>query len=510
MTEENNNITTVSEAPRTNSVNSATLGATPPPSNGNLSPAPAAATDNSLTVQQENYPAAQQTQQQSASAPGSMTVEEKIRYLKGKQYEGTLTAEEAQQLDNLLKEANNKEGDLIGDKSKTEVPYRDIKPDKNEEGDIIDVMYKGLLDDVMKIEAWARKHIYHAYDSSIAKHDANWANRKNNNNNQNSSNTNTNTNNTGDNFDLNTEYQKQTTENIDNYKKESKKAADIAEALKNGTLYDKENKDMAKEFEKMAKANGNNGAATIHAAKIVCKKMKENPQDATAQTACENVGKRFYADSGVSIYISFITRQNADNCAYAEVSHRSKHQNTSAKKTEIDFKKARQTYMDKFKDQMEADKTSAKQAVVNSGFLSQTFEESKTPEKMKEFEAIVISASGKTRNMLNFSQKAVEYSQMNSDTSERNPYINKIRYTMDMPKLQYQKVEVFKGGSLQEACLYMQSLKKESNLCATALNMDNNRSEIRDRIQRHMQMIRNNTPQEILQQLMAHNNNDGR
>ena len=165
---------------------------------------------------------------------------------------------------------------------------------------------------------------------------------------------------------------------------------------------------------------------------------------------------------------------------------------------EKEFRKARQTYQDTIKKTVEPEVESAVETISQYQLLNK-----KTLE-FANYADLLKAKSPKTFNISTFSSRAAQYAAMNSDVTERNPYVKGVRHIMKMPELQYKEVEVFKGGTLKDAVNYMQDLKSAQSIRTTNENTsmhDLSDDEQRKLTREHINRIKNHTPLEIINDL---------
>lgn len=467
-------------------------GAAVPPEKGDILPVAASSENNSLATQAENYPEIKPERTlnvEQAKEQRTLTAEE----LKAKRYQSGLTVEEAKKLEDMEAE-NNAEGKLSQENGK-DIPYRDIKPHKLEEGDIIEVMYKGLISDIMNVDAWVSKHLWHAYDKMIYNADK----RKNDKNAEKAAQEAAKDKDKSSDLDISQDksfnlekaHAKKQEEIKTQTEQDLSKVEKISQAINKGTLFNKENKDLLSDFEKITKADEKQGKATYNTVKQACESKEENKE------AREKAAKEFFAYNAGAIWFNCINQTAANNMAYAEVSHRSKHENMNAKQMEREFTSAHSSYNESINKNTAKEQQEAKEKISKSPLLDE-----KVISNIDLGELYKDSAP-RSRSLEKMGKKAVEYAHINSNISERNPYINGVRHITGMPKLQ-EKEQVFSGGSLKDAVNYMKELRHDTLQITTPLN--NHDQYMREMTGNHIQRLKNaQSNEEIIKRLREKN-----
>ena len=493
MTKENNIDTTEENAPIAENT-TVMSGAAVPPAGENIAHVDNTPEKNSLAVQEEHYPASQNAIQHTLTVeqekdPNSMTVAE----LQAEQYKHGLNVSQQQALNEKLAPENKDTGNL-SQKLDNKDYDQDVKPYQLEEGDIIDVMYKGFIKDLMSVDAWTRKHAYRFLDNAIYGIDNRRARRQQEKEAQKADDK-KNTSNTS-NQDTSKQDEKPSVldkayaENYEKIKNEMDKELstikDISEAIKDGTLFDEDKKDLLNNFQKI----NQNDAKTFEAVKEACDK-KDNKE------AREKMAKEFFAYNGGTAWFNFSNQFTANNLAYAEMSHRAKHEDMNAQQMEQEFAKTHASFHDHIQSATAEEQKKAKDKVSTSTALDK-----KVLSKINITDLYADSAP-KTKGMKQMGQKAVEYAELNADISERNPYVSGMRHRMKMPETPTTQ-HVFSGGTLQDAVGYMSELRADTLQTTSPLqNHDNYHHEM---VGKHLEKLNTaGSNEEILKQLRSKN-----
>ncbi len=458
-------------------------GASIPPEGGNITPVDNNRENNSLATQDENYPIPYNTDEKTLHVEQSkdartLTAEE----LKSKRYQSGLTVEEAKRLEDL--EAQNNGEGVLKDKGKDDIPYRNRDPYKLEEGDIIEVMYKGLLKDIMVVDAWASKHMWHGYDKMLHSIDKRREEKKAEKDAEESSKKLA----EKENYDLKAAHDKKQEEIKVESEQELKKVKKISQAINKGTLFDKENKDLLSEFEKIKKDT--KGKEIYETVKQTCETKKDDKE------AREKMAKEFFVYSAGTVWFNCMNKTAANDMAYAEVSHRSKHEKMNAQQMEREFNSANVSYEDHIQKTTAKEQQEAKEKISKSSLL-----EDKVLSKINPGE-LYDNCASKTRGLKKMAEKATDYADMNAHITERNPYVNGVRHMTEMPKLP-EKNNVFRGGTLKDAVNYMKELRHDT-LQTTSTN--DYRTYLREQTGNHIKRLKSaQSNDEIIKKLRDRN-----